>query len=199
VTSNERRVNLEQGEAYFEVAKDPTRPFVVRAGDKRIIAVGTQFSVRRDKNQVRIFVTEGTVRLESAENAPTGTANPAGQGKLPANAIYPTLLHAGSIARVEADEVLVREKPVAEVDQLLSWRTGHLVFDKTPLADAVAEFNRYNTRKIVIEDPRLAAIPVGGNFRATNIDGFVRLIAGDLAVRATRKGDDIVLTAMPAP
>ncbi len=64
VSETERRVQLERGEAFFEVAKDPNRPFVVSAGNKRVIAVGTKFSVRRDGNDLRVFVTEGKVRFE---------------------------------------------------------------------------------------------------------------------------------------
>ncbi len=191
VTQTERRVSLEHGEAFFEVAKDRVRPFVVEAGGRRIVAVGTQFSVRRDAGEVRVLVTEGTVRLESAGAVPSGqpaTAHPA-----------ETLLKAGSIARADMDSVLVHEKPLAEVEQMLSWRSGYLVFDRTPLAEAVAEFNRYNARQIVIDDPRVAAVPVGGNFRATNVEAFVRLIASDLSITATRQGNKIILSAMSPP
>lgn len=183
VTNTERRVDLEQGEAYFEVAKDPARPFVVIAGDKRIVAVGTQFSVRNERGEVRVLVTEGKVQVERG----TGdTMRPMMQ------------LQAGSIARAGPDAVLVEDQPISELEQLLSWRTGRLSFDNSPLADAVAEFNRYNTRKIVIVDPAVAAIRVGGNFRATNIDAFVRLIASDFPIAATTQGEEIILTGKPA-
>ncbi len=184
LTQTERRVNLAQGEAYFEVAKDPSRPFVVNAGDKRVIAVGTQFSVRREGDDVRVFVTEGKVRVERSAY---GASRPIMQ------------LEAGSIARADSDGLLVQEKPIAEVEQLLSWRTGYLTFDRTPLADAVAEFNRYSRRKIVIEDPSVAAIRVGGNFRATNVDAFVRLIESDFPIAATQRGGQIILTGTPPP
>lgn len=201
VTPTERRVNLEKGEAFFEVAKDPTRPFVVNAGKRRVVAVGTQFSVRRQGDDVRVLVTEGTVRLEDVNGSVT--ISPGSIRSEPeqqrASRSGQMLLSAGAIARAEADGVLVRERPVAEVEQLLSWRSGLLVFDKTPLAEAVAEFNRYNRRQVVIEDPRVAAIPVGGSFRATNVDAFVRLIASDLSVTATQQGDTIVLSTMPPP
>jgi hypothetical protein len=65
LTAGERRIDLDQGEAFFEVAKDKNRPFVVRAGDKRVIAVGTKFSVLREDSDVRVVVTEGTVRVET--------------------------------------------------------------------------------------------------------------------------------------
>jgi transmembrane sensor len=183
VTQSERRVNLEQGEAYFEVAKDPARPFVVVAGDKRIVAVGTQFSVRNERGEVRVIVTEGKVRVERAAG---DTMH------------HMMQLEAGSIAHAGPDAVRVEDQPISELEQLLSWRTGRLSFDDSPLADAVAEFNRYNTRKIVIVDPAVAAIRIGGTFRATNIDAFVRLIAGDFPITATRQGEEIVLTGKPA-
>jgi transmembrane sensor len=181
VTPTERRVNLEQGEAYFEVARDPARPFIVEAGDQRVIAVGTQFSVRRERDEIRVFVTEGQVRVE--RNDEHGTA----------------LLGAGHIARADAGNVLVQEKSVAEVEQFLTWRTGQLAFDKTPLADAVAEFNRYNTRRIIIQDPTVAAMRVGGSFRATNVDAFVRLITSEFSIAATQHDNEIILTGMPPP
>lgn len=192
VTEKERRVDLEHGEAFFEVAKDPERPFVVTAGTKRVIAVGTKFSVRRENDEIRVFVTEGKVRVEQdAERSSGATVRAGDEGG--------AILAAGSIARANDDSVLVQERSVADVEQLLTWRTGHLAFDKTPLADAVAEFNRYNKRKIVIQDPSVAAIRVGGNFRATNVDGFVRLIASDLPVTATQQGNEIILTGAPPP
>lgn len=185
LTDNERRINLARGEAYFEVVKDPSRPFVVRVEDKRIVAVGTRFSVRRDSDGVRVFVTEGTVRVEQAE-AGEATRSIA-------------QLQSGSIAHAVADGVVFQTRPVAEVEQLLTWRTGYLVFDHTPLSEAVAEFNRYNRRQIVIADPQVAAIRIGGNFRTTNMDAFLRLVASDFPITATEEDGRIILTgASPA-
>lgn len=191
VTPTERRVSLARGEAFFEVAKDPARPFVVVAGDRRVVAVGTQFSVRRDGDELRVLVAEGTVRLEN-------TTSPA-VNSLDAGGVHPdrVLLTAGTIARAEEDSILIREQTVGQVEQLLSWRSGYLVFDNTPLSDAVAEFNRYNERQVVIDDPRIAAIAVGGNFRATNVEAFVRLISADNSIAATEDGSSIILSTVP--
>jgi len=73
------------------------------------------------------------------------------------------LLPAGSVARAQADAVLVRNERPAEIEQQLSWRSGVLTFRDTPLAEAIAEFNRYNERKIVIEDPSVATLQLGGS------------------------------------
>jgi transmembrane sensor len=225
----ERVVSLNRGEAYFEVAKDKSRPFIVNVGPKRVIAVGTQFSVRRDGDSIQVIVTEGTVRMEvrrarassassqspTAAQVPRSTQTPASeqaatsssapgsaeavpQGS-PASLSSPgsanvILLPAGSVARAEADAVLVRNEPLAEIEQRLSWRSGLLTFRDTPLADAVAEFNRYNERKIVIQDPRIASLQLGGIFRSTNIDPFIELLGQGFPVRATQEGNRILLT-----
>jgi transmembrane sensor len=240
----ERVVSLDRGEAYFEVAKDKIRPFIVNVGPKRVIAVGTQFSVRRDGDSIQVIVTEGTVRMEdrrarasrastetppsaqtatSAQTSPTaqsaqaptstqtpafaqaatsssvpGSAEPVPQGSPAslgsAGSAYVVLLPAGSVARAEADAVLVRNEPLTEIEQHLSWRSGLLTFRDTPLADAVAEFNRYNERKILIEDPRIANLQLGGIFRSTNIDPFIQLLEQGFPVRATQEGNRILLT-----
>lgn len=182
VTEKERGVLLERGEAFFEVAKDPGRPFVVSAGHKRVIAVGTKFSVRRNGDEVRVFVTEGKVRFEDDLLA----ESPREQ--------HGSLLAAGSMARAGDSGVLVQEKPLAEVEDYLSWRSGYVTFHELPLAEAVAEFNRYNERKIVIEDPQVAAIRVSGKFRSNRFEAFVRLLEEGLPIRAQREQDRIVLT-----
>ena len=181
LTARERRVQLEQGEAFFEVAKDATRPFVVAAGTERVVAVGTQFSVRRDERGVRVVVTEGTVRIEHGDGAMTEAT--------------PAMIEAGSIARIAGEGVLIQEKPRDEVERYLSWRTGYLVFRETPLADAVAEFNRYTTQRIVIEDAQLAGVRIGGNFKSTNVDAFVRLLEEGFQITATRTDGVIALRA----
>ncbi|MBS0420066.1 MAG: FecR domain-containing protein [Proteobacteria bacterium] len=182
VTDHERRVELEQGEAYFEVAQDTRRPFVVRAGDKRVIAVGTRFSVRRNGDDVDVIVTEGRVRLEGAPVA-----------QLQKSA--PELLSAGMVARAGDSGVLLENGTPTEAEESLSWREGVLVFREMTLAQAVAEFNRYNTRKIVIADPHAADFRVAGSFRADNVDAFLRLIERGYPLRVERHEDRYILQA----
>lgn len=185
VTEKERRVELRQGEAFFEVAKDPARPFIVAAGSRRVIAVGTAFSVRRSGDEVRVAITEGRVRFEDGAQQP----GPAGAEKQLSE------LAAGSVARATQAGVLIRETPIAEIENDLSWRTGYLMFRNLALADAVAEFNRYNVTKIVIQDPAVASIRVSGKFRSTQFEAFVRLLEEGFPVHAQSAGDEIVLTS----
>ena len=176
LSRQQRHVALEQGEAFFSVAKDPGRPFVVAAGGHDVVAVGTRFSVRRDGSDLRVVVTEGTVRLESR-----GATRPA------------ALLPAGSIALVRNDDVLVRSVPLEDAEHLLDWRQGLLAFRDTTLSEAAAEFNRYNARKLVIGDAEAGALRIGGSFRADNATAFVRLLEQGFPVRADASGDRIVL------
>ena len=176
----ERHLDLQQGEAFFRVAKDPDRPFVVSAGDRRAIAVGTRYDVRRDAADLRVIVTQGVVRLES-DSGSGGHRQPT------------TLLPAGSIALASNNGVVVHSGSVEHAEEFLGWRNGFISFHDTPLAAAAAEFNRYNTRKIVIGDATIGAMRVGGNFRWSNADSFVRLLELGFPIRAVRGNNTIVL------
>jgi transmembrane sensor len=181
MTDTERRVELEQGEAFFEVARDPTRPFVVKAGDRRVMVVGTKFSVLRDGDNFRVVVTEGQVRVERERGASARQ--------------LVTELAPGHIARAKQGDMLVQEKPIAQAEELLSWRSGLVVFRDTTLSEAAAEFNRYNTRKIVIDDPSIGRIRIGGNFRSTNVDAFLRLLEDGFPLVVERHRDRVIVTA----
>jgi transmembrane sensor len=89
--------------------------------------------------------------------------------------------------------VQVDEITPAEVDRALAWQRMRLEFVELPLGDVVAEFNRFNRQKLVVEDARTAAVLVGGNFRADNIDAFVRLLDSSFGVTSSRRGEEIVL------
>jgi transmembrane sensor len=175
VDRHERRVDLERGEAFFEVAKDATRPFVVHVGNTRVVAVGTQFSIRREADDLEVVVTEGKVRIESS-GAPQAVA-------------------AGMVARASDAGILLKREDPVQAEESLSWRRGTLVFKDATLADAVAEFNRYNTHKIVIDDASVGALEVAGSFRADNVEAFVRLLARGYPVRVERQDDELVIKA----
>ena len=180
LSRSERDIDLARGEAFFAVAKDANRPFVVHVDGREVIAVGTRFAVRRDNDGLRVVVTEGLVRLES----PSAEAP---------DRLSTTFLPAGSVAVVDANGASVHFGTPDEAERALSWRSGVLAFRDTPLAAAVAEFNRYGAKRIVMADADVAALRVGGNFNWANADGFVRLLEAGFPVRAEREGDRIVL------
>ena len=175
-----RVATLDRGEAFFTVARDARRPFLIEAGDYTIAADNSAFSVYRQGGRVVVAVERGQVSVVR-RNLSAGTAEP-------------VICTAGSVleARPEATRLL---KAPSQVDRLLSWRRGLVTFEDARLADVVAEFNRYNATKIVITDPALAEARVGGAFRPTSLDAFIRILADDLGVVARREDDRIVLAA----
>lgn len=172
----ERRVILERGEAYFTVTRNAARPFVVVAGDHRIVDVGTQFSVRREPAGLRVVVTEGVVRLEGP-HADVHSSSGAVSAQPPKSlADMDVRLSAGAVAFAQNGDLLVHKESVRQAEDMMTWRKGYLTFHDTTLADAVAEFNRYNDRQITIGDPQTAGIRISGTFRPTDYQAFVRLL-----------------------
>ncbi len=176
--AGQRLVRLEQGEALFDVAKDPMRPLIVQVADKRVTAVGTEFSVRRDSDDVRVLVKEGRVRVEGDRRHSGGNA---------------TELDPGGEASTHAGKIAVARIGLTEVDRALSWREGYLEFKDTPLPEAVAEFNRYRAQKIEIDDPRLNSIRIGGRFRCTDTNAFLALLEQGFPVAVTRNANHVGL------
>lgn len=179
ISPEDREAWLDRGEAYFEVAHDPSRPFVVHMGDKTVTVLGTRFSVRRDGDEVRVVVAEGRVRLSGAKN------------DLGAK---PTILTRGDVALGHGASVLHSRATPQRVEDQLAWRRGLVVFDQITLADAAAEFNRYNQTQISILDPQTAGIRIGGSFEATNVDAFVRLLQNAYGLEIKRAGETIEIS-----
>ncbi|WP_454760553.1 FecR family protein [Caulobacter segnis] len=156
--SEERRLTLLRGQAFFQVAKDASRPFVVAAGDKRVTAIGTAFDVRMDPGKLSVTLVEGRVRI--AADAPKGAK---GERRVE--------MSAGSrfVAAEPADWAITTVDTAKES----AWLKGRLVFDGEPLSAVVAEMNRFSDRKLSLSDPALGATPVSGVFRTGQIDAFV--------------------------
>ncbi len=183
----ERQVELLQGEAYFTVAKNEAQPFVVQAGRVRIRALGTVFNVRLDpENGVEVLVTEGRVRVDPLEMAPSVPA-----------AERP-LLEAGQRAIITLQDA-VMQSVVATVDAgeiaaVLAWQPRWLDFVDAPLVQVLAEFNRQGDGpSLVLGDASLVGLRVGGSFRADNAEAFVRLLEAGFGVRAERTASRIIL------
>jgi transmembrane sensor len=175
-----RTVDLERGEAFFEVAKDPRRPFAVRVAGDRVVAVGTKFSVFRRAADMRVVVTEGKVEVEEFE------------GDTPAGPV--TQLPVGSIAQVGPAGVIVKNVSSTEAETYISWRAGYITLRDTDLGAVVEELNRYNKRQLVIADQSIASLRIGGNLRVANLDAFVRVLQDGFPVRAQFQNERIILT-----
>ena len=189
-TATERRVRLVRGEAHFQVAKNPAWTFVVSAGRVAVRAVGTAFDVRMRPEAVEVLVTEGKVRVDDDARGKSLLASPSAGG--------PPLLVAGQRAYIALGTaaVAVAVTP-AEIGQALAWQKQRLEFVATPLADIVAEFNRYNRHKLVITDPRLATRRFGGTFSVGDYAELVRLLEEDFGVVADRGENETRLRLAP--
>ena len=146
-----RGLTLVRGEAYFQVAKNPDKPFVVAAAGRTVTALGTAFDVRVDPGQWSVSLIEGKVRVAAARTTVDLT---------PGHHLVQT---------GEAPWSLEKRN----LAELTSWREGSLVFENRPLASIVQEMNRYSTQKVRIMDPVLAATPLSGRFKSGDVAGFV--------------------------
>ena len=168
-----RDLRLSRGEAHFRVAHDATSPFRVFVGGRMVQAVGTAFSVRlREDGQVDVMVTEGTVRVESGEGDPTQP---------------PRIIGARQVLRLDgAGEGIVRTIEPVEIDIRLAWQRGMLIFQGEPLWSVLDEFGRYTTQTLVIADPQLRGLRVGGYFRAGDVDALLIALRENFRIASTR-------------
>lgn len=163
-----RTVTLEEGEALFDVAKDPARPFIVEAGGTSVRAVGTSFSVKRlNDAPVEVLVREGIVEV-----AQPATHRPV---RMTAN------------MRIVTSHAVAQPVAIAqtEVDRETAWRSGRIAFEGEPLAQAAAAFGRYSDTRIIIEDPGIGREEITGLFASNDPVTFAKAAAASLELKAT--------------
>ena len=186
-SSSERRVFLKKGEAHFDVAKDPNRPFIVNVAGVDVQAVGTIFSVKLADNEVGVIVTEGIVNVKpDATNLGSDLR------------IEDSFLEMGQRALVDLEPevplVIVSSITEAEVEEAHRWQPELLDFDDAPLGQIVAEFNNRNPIQVVLEDPSLEMVRLSNLFWSDNVEGFVRLMESSFGMEAEWRGSrEIVL------
>ena len=177
-----RQISLARGEAWFQVAKDASRPFLVSAGRFRVRAVGTAFAVRLRDRSADVLVTEGVVE--------TWVVGLEGQR---------TRLSAGSQAYLsDTGPVKVADSGDEPIRRTLAWREGQIALEGETLEDAVAEFNRYNRRKLVIADASLAHEQLVGQFRTSEPEAFARAVGATLGASVAADADSIRLSRSAA-
>ena len=189
LTPQLRKIELVRGEASFEVAHDAARPFIVLAGDTAVRAVGTKFDVHRLDNSVEVTVDEGKVAIGSPSLL---------EMKVDVLPITIPQLSAGQTATASGSGVQLKNLPKNDLARKLAWQNQMLVFDGDSLADVVAQFNRYNERQLIIADPALATLRIGGYFHPTNLDAFISVLQSDFGVRARSEGNQLVLAKATA-
>ena len=182
-----RDVELRKGEALFKVAHDTQRPFYVHAGNTIVRAVGTEFNVRlRDRDEVEVTVAEGRVEVVSGDSSSTIVApSDAAPAKTKAAAHETTLDVGQRLSTKDAAAPVETINPV-RLRNALAWREGAIVFDGERLSRAVEELNRYTDMRLVVTDPSIADLRIGGRFSATDVDDFLRALSRVLPVQTRR-------------
>lgn len=209
----ERGVELTRGEAHFTVTKDPARPFVVTAGGLRVRAVGTAFNVSRVETRTEVLVTEGRVALlterttgeaggqrSEARGQKSDVRDPSGSSEGAQQIVAE--LGAGQRAVVtmplpgaerEAPEVAIARVDAAEISQALAWQENLLRLGGATLAEIAAEFERRTGHRVVLADPALGQVRLGGRFRADDAEGFAKLLTSMLDVDVERAADGTIV------
>jgi len=179
-TKAERRLHLVRGEAHFTVAKNKARPFWVEAGTVSVRAVGTEFNVSLRPDSVDVLVTEGRVQVDRSPGLAA-----AGQ---PLQTVAVVSAGQETVVALQGgpDRPAVATVNAAVIREELAWQGPRLEFSDTPLAEVASQFNRYNAVQLELSDPVLGAQPVGGSFKAENVDAFVRLLTSGKDVAADR-------------
>jgi transmembrane sensor len=187
--ANARRDSeLIRGEAFFTVAHEKSRPFYVKAGRTLVCAIGTAFSVRiHDDRSVEVLVASGRVAMGTTE-----PGSGSGSQVLPVSAPQ-----AGPDESVSdgPGSLHIRQQPPGYVARKLAWTTGNISFDGETLTEAVSEFNRYNRRHLVIADPAIAHMKVGGSFEANDPESFAATLEKHFGVQrmpAGRGDNDVI-------
>lgn len=171
-----RVVHLDRGEAFFDVAHDRTRPFYVFAGDRLVKVLGTKFAIRKEGQRTIAAVVEGRVQF----------------GRVVDGEIRDTLvLKRGDSAISQGSQTLAVYDKMDAVTNYLGWMRGLLIFDRMSLSDAAQQFNRYNRRKLVIDDESLGKIKIGGAFRPENVETFARLMADAYGLKVEETDSEI--------
>ena len=177
IYQDRREVHLQEGQAMFSVKSDPQRPFHVLVDGVRITVVGTRFAVRHTKQgllsgRTVVAVEEGQVRVQNNSEQTSAAQH----------------LRAGQMLHADAKGLLSQVMPVAP-NAVAPWREGRISFDQTPLAQAIAEFERYGHTGLVVRDPTVAALPVGGSYSLAHFQKFAETLPLVLPVRLVQHGE----------
>lgn len=175
--SNERRVLLDKGEAYFDIHHNPAHPFVVVAGGHQVRDIGTKFVVRNDPGRLEVRLMQGSAELESLS------------GSKQSHTLKP-----GDVAVAQGGKTTLLKKSAVSLAEQLGWRRGLLEFHHTSLADAATEFNRYSREQVVIADPVAGKKPINGALPVGDLDEFTRMARNFFGLRAERRGRMVVFT-----
>ena len=188
-SKTERVVDINRGQALFEVARGDRRRFRVSAGEAQVLAVGTEFDVYRRRDVTLVTVVEGTVTVSVGEPPPSNGIVPPG----------PSLrVSAGQQAAVEAGKLWPEPIPV-DAKAAVAWLHRQIIVEDRPLGEVAEEFNRYGHVRVEIDDPALRALRVSGRFDADDLDSLAAFLGSldGVAIEKTPTGIRVLTAAPP--
>lgn len=184
-TWRKRRLALEKGQARFDVARDPQRPFTVQVDNREVVALGTAFNIDREGTDVVVTLLHGKAAVllnTSSSSAGSDTR-------------HRVDLEPGQEFRATADKTPTIRK--VNIANATAWETGHLVFDDLPLAQVVRVVNRYSATSVVIDDTHVGEMRISGVFRAGDIPGFIEIVTSYLPIHAVGENRIVRLVYQP--
>lgn len=188
-SDQQRKVELLQGEVYFDVAKNPQRPFVVHTAYDQVTAIGTAFNIKLNNGSgTEVVVTEGKVKIDSLRPALDGKTNTSQQAKNYA----PVYLSQGEKVLIHQHEAQVSYEQ--NLDSALAWRDGMLIFEGQTLNYVINEIGRYTPLSFKIVDKEIESIPVGGFFRTGDLEQLLGVLEQNFGIHHQRKGNQIMLS-----
>lgn len=200
-----RRIQLEQGEAYFDIAKDPRRPLSIDLGARQITVLGTEFNILKTGNEFSLSVVDGVVALHRRDediSAPLPVLSvPAGETvrvKQPAA----FRVRAGMVAKFNSERQELSAHRQPDMAAVHSWRTGILQFKAVPLSDVIQTLNRYSGKQIIIEDPAIQRQKVFATVNLARLDKALTLLEKNMPVQVVHQVDRILIakqTQNPKP
>lgn len=179
-SSHIRRITLEKGQARFDVAAQPSRPFVVRVGDRQIVALGTAFDVRWIDARLSIVLVDGTVAVLPAGDSYTTASSPSALTLEPGQ-------------RLDFEGPTFAVKSTIRLDREEAWVKGRVVFEATRLGAAVAEINRYASRRLELVNPGLADLLISGTFSVDDPNAFARAVAQMFSLQVIEAPNSILI------
>lgn len=184
-TRTGRSLQLLQGQAQFDVARDASRRFVVTAQGRQVIATGTSFNVEVIAARLLVTLIEGRVLV--VPDLPPAASSPE---------LQPLVLEVGE--QLQVDERGQLQVSNVDLEQALAWQSGRLIVKNETLGDLASRFNRYSRRTIHVRDPAVASLRISGVFRMNDADSFIDTIQAYFPVAAHPDASgDIELVSAP--
>ena len=182
-TDSERRVYMREGEAFFSIAHDKDRPFIVISDNTRIQVLGTQFNVNKSDGNLQVSLLEGSVEIIQAVE----------------HRILPFVTTDQTVQLMPTQTIAIKDNKMQmsepkTIEGMATWRIGQLTYNNMPFIDVVADMRRYTDKKISLADSSIGALPITATFASSRVESVIEELGHILPVfvKKTASGDYII-------